>query len=258
MIKTIPIPAFHDNYIWAIHNAHDTSLVVVDPGDAKPVVKYLKDNQLSLAGILITHHHHDHTGGVQALCQQFQNVNVYGPLQACQQINQSVAQDDQFNIDSHQLSFKVIAIPGHTLDHIAYYNKQHQLLFCGDTLFSAGCGRVFEGTMAQMLQSLETLAALPGDTKIYCGHEYTLNNLQFAQTLEPDNTAISQHIATVSVLRQQGQCSLPSTIQAEKSFNPFLRCALPDFQSAVKMTHHAPLKQTIDFFTLARQLKDRF
>jgi hydroxyacylglutathione hydrolase len=225
-LSVYPIPAFNDNYIWALHNG--TQCVVVDPGDAAPVRDYLAHNALSLSAILITHHHRDHTGGLQELLAG-NDVQVYGPPGGhIPGINRPVGDQDEIRVlDS--LLMRVIAVPGHTLDHIAYFAPPSSpdvqpLLFCGDTLFAAGCGRIFEGTPEMMYQSLQKLATLPQDTLVYCAHEYTLNNLRFAAMAEPDNRDIAQRIETDSAKRQRKQPTLPSNIGIELRTNPFLRC----------------------------------
>lgn len=217
----LPIPAFSDNYIWLLVD-HGNAWVV-DPGEATPVLSALQEKHLQLAGILVTHHHGDHVGGIAEL-KQICSVPVYGPGQspAAQLITHTLKQDDIINIGSRK--FSIIEIPGHTLDHIAFYCAEENLLFCGDTLFSAGCGRVFEGSHEQMYTSLAKLAALPDETRICCAHEYTVSNLRFAQAVEPENIDIGTHTAHCVQLREQGKPTLPSTLSHEKKINPFLRC----------------------------------
>lgn len=185
--KIFPILAFKDNYIWAWQDDMRKTAWVVDPGDAAPVVDYLAREGLALAGILLTHHHHDHTGGIQELLKHWPYTQIIGSHNSpIKEITQRVGEGDE--VDCRRFQFKVIEIPGHTLDHIAYVNEE--TLFCGDTLFSAGCGRVFEGTPAQMYHSLTKLLSLPNDIQVYCGHEYTEANLNFARLVEPNNPAI--------------------------------------------------------------------
>jgi hydroxyacylglutathione hydrolase len=221
MSLLLPIPAFSDNYIWLL--AKDDKAWVVDPGEAAPVLAALKSSNLTLAGILITHHHPDHTGGVAALLKEFP-VPVFGPENspASNLIDNPLKDKENIRIGTWQ--FSVIAIPGHTLDHIAFYCAADKILFCGDTLFSAGCGRVFEGTYEQMYQSLLKLAALPSDTKVCCAHEYTLSNLRFAVTIEPANQDIINYQKQCEELREKNQPTLPSSIGLEQRINPFLRC----------------------------------
>jgi hydroxyacylglutathione hydrolase len=225
-IQIIPIPAFEDNYIWLLHNR--LSALVVDPGDAAPVLETLNKIKLSLAYILITHHHADHVGGVDALINAFPKVQVFAPKnEQYTFIHTAVSEPDCitlpiFNKNGLPLQFNVINVPGHTLDHIAY--NSNDMLFCGDTLFSAGCGRLFEGTHLQMYHSLQKLAKLPKETLIYCTHEYTLKNVQFALTIEPNNIALQKRFLEVKTLREQQKPSLPSTLAIELATNPFLRC----------------------------------
>lgn len=226
--QIIPIPAFEDNYIWLLHNG--LSALVVDPGDATPVLETLKKLKLSLSYILITHHHADHIGGVDALINAFPKVQVFAPKNARFTFKHTAVSEPEcitlpnFTHIGAPLQFNVIDVPGHTLDHIAYYAEP--MLFCGDTLFSAGCGRLLEGTPQQMYHSLQKLANLPQNTGVYCTHEYTLKNLQFALTIEPDNLALQKRHSEVRALRLQQQSSLPSTLAIELATNPFLRCDL--------------------------------
>ena len=217
----LPIPAFSDNYIWMlVRNSHAW---IIDPGEAAPVVQVLHEKNLKLAGILITHHHADHTGGIVELLQHH-SVPVYGPCNSPARKLISHVLKDGDCISLGGIEFSVIAVPGHTLDHIAFYSAVENILLCGDTLFSAGCGRVFEGTHEQMYESLLKLAALPGDTKFYCAHEYTLANLLFAIAVEPDNQDIIQYQRQCEAIRAKNLPTLPSTIALEKKINPFLRC----------------------------------
>lgn len=220
----MPLPAFSDNYIWMVHDGHEA--LVVDPGDAAPVHAALGSMRLSLQAILVTHHHGDHTGGVPAL-RDASAAQVYGP--ARETIPQpSTALSDGDEVRALGLRLQVIDVPGHTAGHIAYYCEDiagAPVLFCGDTLFSAGCGRLFEGTPAQMHASLARLAALPPQTRVCCAHEYTLSNLAFAQAVEPENAQIRQHLEDCQRLRAQDRPTLPSTIALERAINPFLRTA---------------------------------
>jgi hydroxyacylglutathione hydrolase len=221
-MKLIPLPAFSDNYIWMLHD--DSHALVVDPGDAKPVLAALQKLNLQLQDILVTHHHPDHTGGVDAL-RQATGATVYGPRhEVMPEPLTRVGQGDRAQCLG--LNLEVIDVPGHTAGHIAYYTVvpgQAPLLFCGDTLFSGGCGRLFEGTPAQMLTSLKRLSVLPDDTRICCAHEYTLSNLKFACAVEPDNGALSDYLVKVQQLRAANQPSLPSSLLLERQINPFLR-----------------------------------
>ena len=222
MIQIDALPAFSDNYIWLLQDTAKRRCAVVDPGDAAPVQAWLAANPgWVLEDILITHHHHDHVGGVEAL-KHATGARVCGPAQ--ERIPaRDLALDDGDQVKVLGLDFDIIAVPGHTLGHIAYYSAP--LLFCGDTLFAAGCGRLFEGTPEQMHQSLSRLAALPTETRVYCTHEYTLSNLRFAKAVEPENLHVAQRFADVTRLRDEDRISLPSTIGLERLTNPFLRTA---------------------------------
>jgi len=222
----IPLPAFTDNYIWLLHN--NTHAIVVDPGDARPVVAALDRLKLTLIGILVTHHHEDHVGGVAQL-REATGASVYGP--ANEKIPaplQRLVEGDK--VDILGLHFTVIDVPGHTAGHIAYYcdgvdveSVRRPLLFCGDTLFSGGCGRLFEGSPAQMLASLDKLAALPARTQVCCTHEYTLSNLRFALAVDPENSALASYNTQCVALRANHRPTLPSSIALELQINPFLR-----------------------------------
>lgn len=222
----IPLPAFTDNYIWLLHN--DTHAIVVDPGDAQPVLAALDRLKLPLVAILVTHHHMDHVGGVAQL-REATGATVYGPAtEKMPEPLQRLIEGDKVEVLG--LRFSVIDVPGHTAGHIAYYcdgvdveGVRRPLLFCGDTLFSGGCGRLFEGTPAQMLASLDKLAALPAGTQVCCTHEYTLSNLRFALAVEPDNTALALYNAQCVALRANDRPTLPSSIAQELQINPFLR-----------------------------------
>ncbi|MGH8460945.1 MAG: hydroxyacylglutathione hydrolase [Stenotrophobium sp.] len=248
------IPAFLDNYIWLLSDG--TNAVVVDPGDAQPVLASLRQNRLQLTALLITHHHPDHVGGIAELLLEYP-VPVYGPRAEADRIK-GLTQwlDDGETVEVLKLDFKVLALPGHTLGHIAFYTPG--VLFCGDTLFSAGCGRLFEGTPEQMHRSLARLADLPGDTRIYCTHEYTLSNLAFASVVEPGNVAIVAHIARVRALREDRQPSLPVTIALELEINPFLRVRQPAVIDAACRWSGRKLKSEVEIFAALRRWKDGF
>lgn len=221
MPDIIPIPAFKDNYIWTLHDR--LYAVVVDPGDAAPVRAWLDARQIKLAAILCTHHHNDHVGGVCELAQVY-NVPVYGPLHEfipC--VSHAVGEGDMVEVAQLGISLKVLDLPGHTRGHVAYLGEG--AVFCGDTLFGCGCGRMFEGTAEQFHRSLQRLARLPDDTRVYCAHEYTEANIRFALACEPGNAQLLQREADTHALRAAGQATLPSTIALEKATNPFLRCS---------------------------------
>jgi hydroxyacylglutathione hydrolase len=232
MFDVIGIPAFKDNYIWLLRKG--AAAVVVDPGDARPVLEVLEREQLTLAAILITHHHADHQGGVADLLAHCgAAVDVFGP--ACESItalSRLLRGGETIALPALAASLQVLAVPGHTRGHLAYYGKD--ALFCGDTLFGAGCGRLFEGTPAQMLDSLTRLAALPELTAVYCAHEYTAANLRFALAVEPTNRSVHERADDVSALRAAGLASVPSSIGLERATNPFLRCRVPALVAAAR------------------------
>jgi hydroxyacylglutathione hydrolase len=255
----VPLPAFADNYIWMLQDG--SNAIVVDPGDAQPVFDALARNKLQLAAILVTHHHPDHTGGVAAL-HAATGARVFGP--ARERIPEPftpLSHGDSAEVLGKR--FTVIDVPGHTAGHIAYFlpagEGQAPLLFCGDTLFSGGCGRLFEGTPAQMLASLDALAALPGDTRVCCAHEYTLANLRFAREVEPGNADLTHYTARCESLRAQGQPTLPSQLATERRINPFLRSREATVLRAVR--EHAELSADAgeaDVFAALRQWKNDF
>lgn len=255
MSKVLPIPAFKDNYIWALFSQTADEITVVDPGDALPVLDFLRQHNCKLNAILVTHHHWDHTGGVAKLLKTFPNINVYGP-ETITGINYPVKNGSEFKLPSQDIHFKVINIPGHTLDHIAYIGNN--MLFCGDTLFSAGCGRIFEGTPQQMHDSLQKLMQLPDDMQVFCGHEYTLNNLQFAKTIEPNNSEIDNHISYITNILNSKQPSLPSNLLLEKAINPFLRCHEISVKEGVEKQCGQLCSDKLDVFKHLRRLKDQY
>ncbi|PWB57234.1 MAG: hydroxyacylglutathione hydrolase [Nitrosomonadales bacterium] len=253
MIEIIPIPAFEDNYIWLIRN--QAFAAVVDPGDADPVMEYLQQHDLRLAAILITHHHGDHCGGAGEL-RQHSGCPVYGPrLERITAATQTTGEKDTVTLPELDITFHVIDVPGHTLGHIAYYGINS--LFCGDALFACGCGRLFEGTAEQMQSSLAKLAALPGETRVFCAHEYTLANIRFARIADPDNAALQEREARERQTRAQGMPTLPSTIALEKSTNPFLRWDDPHLIAAASRFAGRPLTRPADIFAAIRQWKDK-
>lgn len=278
----IPLPAFTDNYIWMLHDG--SQAVVVDPGDAQPVLDALRTHNLRLSAILVTHHHPDHVGGVDTL-RDATGAVVYGP--ARERIPEPLTRlngGDACTVLG--LRFDVIDVPGHTAGHIAYFHDPHgtaslppegarpawggpapagaddegaPLLFCGDTLFSGGCGRLFEGTPAQMLASLDAMAALPGNTRVCCTHEYTLSNLRFARAVEPANTALADYEAHCKALRAAGQPTLPSTLALERRINPFLRTREASVVSAAQaFDASAGASGETGVFAAIRQWKNEF
>lgn len=254
-VNIFPIKAFNDNYIWCLHN--QTHCTVVDPGDAAPVLAYCKKNQLTLSAILITHHHWDHTGGIDALLAVFPGIPVYGPQnKEIKQITVRLTQNDDLELPQLNLKFSVLEIPGHTLDHIAYYGDTG--LFCGDTLFSAGCGRLFEGTSRQMFTSLAKLTALPADTAVYCAHEYTIANIAFAEAVEPSNQALADYKHWAKQQRERNIPTLPSNIHRELAVNPFLRCHSAELVKNVSQNTKSTYASEQATFTSLRNWKDNF
>ena len=250
------VPAFSDNYIWMIDDGR--SAIVVDPGEAGPVHAALDAKRLALAAILVTHHHADHVGGVDGLRARLQGP-VFGPAR------EKVPQPCEGHVEGDVvealgLRFEVIDVPGHTAGHIAFFNRQgagEPILFCGDTLFSAGCGKLFEGTPAQMHASLEKLSALPDATRVCCGHEYTVSNLRFAQAVEPGNDEIAQHMQVCQALRAAGKPTVPSPIGRERRINPFLRVAEPAVADAA-VKHGATGRGGSEVLAAIRTWKNEF
>lgn len=245
------IAAFKDNYIWCLRQAK--LALIVDPGDATVVQHYLQQQQLQLAVILITHHHPDHTGGIKELKQRWPDVRVYAPALEQDKIPYAdvwLKDHDQVELVDFNLTFQVMQLPGHTLGHIAYYSAP--VLFCGDTLFNAGCGRLFEGTAAQMWQSLSRILALADQTLIYATHEYTLANLEFARWADPDNTELADYQHWCQQQREQQRPTLPTSLAVQRQINPFLRA------EDVGLQHRWQQHNAVDLFTALRSAKDRF
>ena len=261
MISTIhPIPAFTDNYIWAPSEAQSQQVCVVDPGDAQPVIEYLESNGLQLSDILITHHHPDHTGGIQELKNRY-SCRVVGPSSSgIQGISEFVSEGDSVTLFGQ--IFSVIEVPGHTLDHIAYYcedeNQIDPILFCGDTLFAAGCGRLFEGTPEMMHLSLGKLSALPANTRVFCTHEYTMANLQFAIAADAENDVLIERIESEAAKRAANEPTLPSSIELELATNPFLRCREPNLQKSAEIQSGRTPRNEVEVFAALRAWKDSF
>ncbi len=259
MISRIhPLPAFRDNYIWTLIDGGSSSACVVDPGDAAPVLEFLGANSLRLSDILITHHHMDHTGGLRELIGKFR-PRVFGPA-GIPGIDKLLAEGDR--IEVFGVDFGVFEVPGHTLDHIAYFHDggchDTPILFCGDTLFAAGCGRLFEGTPAQMLDSLRKLMVLPPETAVHCTHEYTLANLAFAAVADPANPELQSRIGIEQGKRDIGRPTLPSTMGMELATNPFLRCGSPELAASARKRLGRPVMDETEVFAAIRQWKDQF
>ena len=253
MFDIIRIPAFKDNYIWLLRKG--TAAVVVDPGDAGPVFEVLGREGLALTAILITHHHADHQGGVAGLLAHYPAA-VFGPaVESITGLSRPLRGGEMIALPGLGLEFAVLAVPGHTLGHLAYHGAD--CLFCGDTLFGAGCGRVFEGTHAQMLASLERLAALPEHTAVYCAHEYTEANLRFALVADPGNRLLLQRVGEVAALRAAGKSSVPSTLAQETATNPFLRCGDPALIASAQR-RVAQAGDPLEVFTALREWKNVF
>lgn len=257
MIDVIALPAFETNYIWLLIDQQRKSTVIVDPGDAEPVLAYLTEHDLQPAAIFLTHHHADHSAGIAELLAKYQNLPVYGSNKSPVSFVSHPLQDsDGVHIKALSISFTVLATPGHTHDHLAFYGQK--LLFCGDTLFAGGCGRLFEGTAEALYLSLQKLASLPKATKVYCAHEYTLNNLKFALKVDADNLVLKERYKTVQKQRELQQITLPSTVELEAKTNPFLRCLKPAVQSAVNRYYNESLDDPIAIFAGLRAWKDQF
>lgn len=257
MISTFTIDyvsIFSDNYIWIIINPEQHTAIAIDPGDAEPLINYLTTHQLKLESILITHHHTDHTNGINALKNTYP-INVYGPSHI-PGITHPVKAPEILTLPSLNIPITIMSIPGHTLDHIAYYLPG--ILFCGDTLFSAGCGRVFEGTIAQMIHSLQKITDLPPDTAVYCTHEYTLKNLEFALMVEPSNINIKKRLDQAIMLRAANLPTLPTSVKEELEINPFLRCHIQEIREEVEDHFGLKLQNPSDVFQYLREWKNHF
>lgn len=258
-LSVLTVPAFQDNYLWLVHDG--VNAAVVDPGDCKPILAALAAHQLTLTAILLTHHHADHIGGVPQLLAHAQ-VPVYGPRNDnISALTQPLGEGDTVEVPGLDLTLRVLDVPGHTSGHIAYVRETAgaRWLFCGDTLFAGGCGRIFEGTPAQMAESLAKLAALPDDTAVYCAHEYTLANLRFASAVEPGNGQLRRRVEVESARRAAGQPTVPSNIGLEKATNPFLRCQEAEIVASLVAAHKlAPGAAPLATFAALREWKNNF
>ena len=252
--EVIPVRAFSDNYVWTLRDARRAA--VVDPGDARPVIEYLDQNGLELVAILNTHHHADHVGGNAELIRRWK-VPVFGPRDPrIPEVSKPLAQGERFTLPHFDIAFEVMEIPGHTRTHIAFYGGG--MLFCGDTLFAVGCGRLFEGTPQQMYDSLRRLAQVPDATRVYCGHEYTLSNIRFARTSEPGNRALADLEARAAKQREQNLPTVPTEMGQEKATNPFLRVGEPEIVASASRYAGKPLEDPVSVLAAIREWKNNF
>ncbi len=251
-----PIKAFEDNYIWLITRDGTDNCAVVDPGDEEPVIEELEKRGLKLTTILVTHKHYDHTGGIDELQKRYPGIAVFGPgNEPIRQITRPVENGQQITLPGMALDFEVLSIPGHTEGHVAYLADN--VLFCGDTLFAGGCGRVFTGTFEQMSASLERIAKLPPETQLYCAHEYTLANVGFGLWVEPESESLKKRRQAVESAVSQGRPTVPSSLQEELDTNPFLRVEQKIVIAAAQQWAGRPLNNNVQIFTALRQWKDR-
>lgn len=262
-LQVTAVPILYDNYIWVIYDSKTRVALAIDPGESHQLIAFIEAKSLKLEAVLITHHHPDHTAGLPALlqyaAQNEQDLPVYGPSYGqIRTISNPLKDGDQIQFESLGLSFQILYTPGHTTDHICYFSESNQepWLFCGDTLFSAGCGRLFEGSAAQMYESLQKLARLPESTLIYCAHEYTAANLAFAAQVEPDNLTLKEHQEQVDSWLKQDMISLPSTLVREKAINPFLRADLPVLAQSASNHAGKTITPGQDTFAYLRRWKD--
>ena len=254
MLSVKPIKAYQDNYIWLVSTNEGS--IVVDPGESKKILNLIDNNEIDLKGVLITHHHFDHTNGLSDLLNE-RGLEVYGPKNNVNCINNIVKNNDKFTVIG--IDFEVIEIPGHTLDHIAFYsfNDGEPILFCGDTLFSGGCGRVFEGTFDQMFIALKKISKYPKETKIFCGHEYTLSNLKFALAVDENNEDLIEEYDNIKNIVDSGNPSLPTILEKELKINPFLRCDNHHIKNKIVSKFNTSDNE-LEVFSALRQWKDNF
>lgn len=266
MLNIIPIPAFSDNYIWMLSREGSKFVALVDPGDKGRILDYLQQKQLVPVAVLITHQHYDHTGGVAALVDKYTGLRIIAPdrlpsrsplsidLPITEYVTERVADGDEVEIAELDIRFNVLGIPGHTLDHLAYYG--HGMVFCGDTLFGCGCGRLFSGSAEQMVASMKKLTSLPSDTRVYYAHEYTLDNISFAHWVEPDNTDLLQRDDDDMAKQEKGIPTVPSTLELELKTNPFLRYCVPVVKQAAEKFAGKKLNSDAEVFAAIRRWKD--
>ena len=257
MVRIHAVPAFQDNYLWVLES-HGRA-AVVDPGDAAPVQRFLEEKGLQLDAILATHHHADHIGGVPELARRWK-CPVFGPAHdGVDGLTRALVEGEGLVVPGIDLGVKVLDVPGHTAGHIAYvHGGEEPVVFCGDTLFACGCGRLFEGTPAQMSDSLGKLARLPAATRVYCAHEYTMSNIRFAEAVEPGNAKLAERKARDAAKRARGEPTVPSTIGEERATNPFLRCAEPEVKASAERHAGRKLGNPVEVFAEIREWKNRF
>ena len=258
MLAIHGVPAFQDNYLWVMSRGADAA--VVDPGDAAPIEAFLAKHGLTLRAILATHHHGDHVGGLATLAEHWK-CPVFGPAgENIGGLTYKLHEGDRVAVPGLDVVLDVLDVPGHTAGHIAYVHRDPEdpFVFCGDTLFAGGCGRLFEGTAAQMVASLSKLAALPARTRVYCAHEYTLSNLRFARAVEPENGALVERQAREAAKRERGEPTVPSTIGVELETNPFLRWKAPAVVAAAERRAGHPLRDPVAVFAEIREWKNNF
>lgn len=255
MIQVIYVPAFTDNYIWLITNEERKHVAIVDPGDAQPVIEELQNRDLQPIAILITHHHHDHVGGISKLLATYPGLPVYGPAKEnIPHMTQPLSEAQEVTLQELGLRFRVLDVPGHTAGHIAYYGENS--LFCGDTLFANGCGRVFDGSLAELHKSLQRIAQLPAKTVVYCTHEYTVDNIGFAKWVEPDNAKLDERLEECWELLDNGRATVPFELGSEFETNPFMRTHIPEVIAKAEEVAGRETHTSDDVFAILRIWKD--